>query len=78
MMSNKNGNEKYICVCGSSITNQRINISQHEKTKLHLKYLENKKPEIKITENKITEIKNNLVEIVVGLFLKGIVRKLFL
>ena len=61
MSVNKNNdNDKYICECGSSVTNQRINISQHEKTIKHKKYLENKssKPEeIKIT--KITENKNN-------------------
>ena len=53
-------NDKIICECGSSITNQRINISKHEKTIKNKKYMENKnsKPEeIKITD--ITEIKNN-------------------
>ena len=60
-MSVINKTTNYICECGSHIKNFSVNISQHEKTLKHKKYLENKnsKPEeIKITENKITEIKN--------------------
>ena len=60
MSVNKNDNDKIICECGSLITNQNINISQHQKTLKHKKYLENKssKPEeIKITENNIVDNK---------------------
>ena len=55
MSVNKNDNDKIICECGSLITNQNINISQHQKTLKHKKYLENKssKPE---EEKEITEI----------------------
>ena len=47
---------KCICECGSSVTNQKINISQHLKTLKHTKYMENNK-KIKVQEI-ITEIKN--------------------
>ena len=47
---------KYICECGSSVTNQKINISQHLKTLKHTKYMENNKI-LKVQEI-ITEIKN--------------------
>ena len=53
-------NDKIICECGSSITNQNINISQHIKKIKNKKYLENKTSkleEIKITENNIVDNK---------------------